>query len=315
MCLSEIAVKSDEEPKFSDFNSIKVDDKKMFQSYIDRFQPLSCEYNFANVYCWQEPYNTSWRIYKERLVIYNEVNKFSFLPLGEEMTPKELVFFSLDMEKKGLGTDIGVVPSQYLEKYPEIELFYTITDERGCAEYLYSVEALCDLKGAKLHKKKNLISQFHKQNPNSSIKLMSGKFITAAKVLSDEIFNGHERFLSGIEDEHMALIKAFDEFEEVGLEGLVLLVGNDLVAFSIFSPLTPDTYDIHFEKSCYHFKGAAQVINHETAKYLREKCKYLNREQDLGIQGLRQAKMSYDPETLLKGHRLVFKGYRPSLCQ
>jgi hypothetical protein len=307
MCLARTAFNTDEKSAFSDFNHIRVDDKKLIQTYIDQFQPVSCEYSFGNVYCWQEPYDTFWGIYKERLIFYDGASSCSFFPLGEEMTPKELVSFSLYMEEKGLGADIGVVPSEYLEKYPEIDQSYTIVDERDSAEYIYSVEALCDLKGTKLHKKKNLVSQFHRKYPDCVVKPMAGELKNQARNLADEIFNGHERFLNGIESEHIALMTAFDDLEKIGLEGLVLMVGNDLVAFSIFSRLNQNTYDIHYEKSCHRFKGASQVINHETAKYLRGKCQFLNREQDLGIKGLRQAKISYDPETLFAVHTLVFK--------
>ncbi len=87
MCMVKTDPKIDEERKFYNLNSIEVDDKKLIQSYSDKFQPLSCEYSFANIYCWQEPYNTSWSIYKERLVIYDDVRRCSFLPLGKEMTP------------------------------------------------------------------------------------------------------------------------------------------------------------------------------------------------------------------------------------
>ncbi|MBT3175437.1 MAG: DUF2156 domain-containing protein [Desulfobacula sp.] len=307
MCVFSKVPESDEELKFFNFKSIEVSDRKIIQSYIDKFQPQSCEYSFANIYSWQDAYNTTWKIYKQRLVIYDNVNRHFFMPLGKEMTPKKLFLFSQDMRENGLGTDIGVVSPQYLEKYPEIEQFYTIVDQRDFAEYLYSVEALCELKGTRLHKKKNLISQFHRKYTNSAVRMLSGELIKKAKTLADEIFNGHERFLKGIENEQMALIKALNDFEKIGLEGMALIIGNDLVAFSIFSPLNHDTYDIHYEKSCHQFKGAAQVINHETSKYLREKCRYLNREQDLGIKGLRQAKISYDPESLIEVHSLVFK--------
>lgn len=305
MCTKTV-LEYDKKRELSVFNSIGLNDKKRIQCYFDKFQPISCEYNFANIYCWQEPYETSWSIYKKRLVIYDGASKCSFLPLGNEMTPGELACFSMDMKKKGMGPDIGVVPSEYIKKYPEIEKFYTIVDERDSAEYIYSVEALCDLKGTRLHKKKNLISQFHRKYPDSSVKKMSGELTKEAKNLADEIFNGHERFLIGIENEHIALMKAFYDFEEIGFEGLVLIVEGDLVAFSIFSPLNHTTYDIHFEKSCHHIKGAAQVINQETAKYLKGKCLYVNREQDLGIRGLRQAKLSYEPERLHMVHTLIF---------
>ncbi len=306
MCEAKIPLGIDESQNFPRFKSIEMEDRKLIQNYIDKFEPLSCEYNFANLYCWQEPYNTSWSIYKNRIVIYDDVNCCSYLPLGKELTSKELVLFSIDMKRNGMGANVGVVPSKYLKKHPVNKQFYTIIDERDSAEYLYSVEALCDLKGAKLHKKKNLISQFHRKYTNSTIKPLSTNFKSEVKTLADEIYNSHERFLNGIENEHTALLKALEDFEEIGLEGLVVLVGNDLVAFSIFSPMTNDTYDIHFEKSCHQFKGAAQIINHETAKHLRGKCKFLNREQDLGIKGLRQAKMSYEPANLFDVHTLIF---------
>ena len=307
MFSAETAQMTEHESNFSNFKSIHLNDKKIIQGYADKFKPLSCEYSFANIYCWQETYHNIWSIYDSRLVIYDSGNRFSFLPLGKEMTPKELFYFSLDMKKRGLGTKIGIVPLQYLEKYPEIKQFYHVIKERNSAEYIYSVKNLTDLKGPKLHKKRNLISQFRRAYPDYSVKRMSGKFKEKAKTLADEIYNSHERFLPGIENEQIALMKAFDDFEEIGLEGLVLTLGNDLTAFSIFSPLNHDTYDIHFEKSCYKFKGVAQAINHETAKYLKGKCKYLNREQDLGIQGLRQAKMSYEPEILFMVYTLVLK--------
>ncbi len=300
-------LKNNEIPELSNFNSIEMDDRKITQKYCDDFQPLSCEYSFANIYCWQEPCNMSWSIYNKRLMIYDGSNKCTFFPLGKEMTPEALALFSLEMKNNAMGSNLGIVPSQYLEKYPEIEQFYMVTEERDSAEYIYSVDALCELKGSKLHKKKNLISQFKRKYPNYSVKMISGDLKNKAMKLADEIFNGHERFLNGIEDEHIALLKALDDFDGIGLQGLVLMLGNDMVAFSIFSRLTHNTYDIHFEKSCYKFKGAAQVINHETAKYLKGKCQYLNREQDLGIKGLRQSKMSYNPENLFKVHTLVLK--------
>lgn len=305
MCLAETVLKSEETLNLFEFKYVALSHKPIIQSYGEAFKPESCEYSFANLYCWQEPYNYAWSIYKERLVIYDGVNKCSFFPLGKALTPEELVVFSREMEKKGMGTDIGLISLDYLETYPETAQSFTIIEERDHAEYIYSVDALSELKGSKLHKKKNLISQFHRKYTNATAQPLTKSLIKKAVTLADEIYNGYERFLQGIEDEHIALMKALDGFSSIGLEGLALSVGDDLVAFSIFSPLNHNTYDIHFEKACYKFKGAAQVINHETAKYLMGKCQYLNREQDLGIQGLRQAKMSYEPERLLKVHTLV----------
>jgi hypothetical protein len=97
---------------------------------------------------------------------------------------------------------------------------------------------------------------------------------------------------------------AFDRFDALGLAGVMVTVGKEPVAFSVFNRLTRNTCDILFEKANMAFKGAAQVINQETARYLKDKCHYLNREQDLGVPGLRQAKLSYVPSALMIPHTL-----------
>jgi len=103
-----------------------------------------------------------------------------------------------------------------------------------------------------------------------------------------------------LQEEHAALKQALGIIHSSLMDGLAITIEGKVVAFSIFSRLTPSTYDIHFEKSDLSFKGSAQVINNETAKYLKDKCQYMNREQDLGIKGLRQAKLSWDPHIVFK---------------
>lgn len=308
MCVAQTVVDAGSKKNaFPNFSPVEDDDQPLIHRYIEKYQPQSCEYSFANLYCWKEQYDVSWTIYDGRMVIYDGVNQCSFFPLGKEMRPEELVQFSLEMKKGGRQPNIGIVPYDYIEKYSKITDFYTISEDRDSAEYIYSVDALCELKGSKLHKKKNLISQFKRKYPDFSIKPLAEDSIDKVRLLADQIYNSHERFLPGIENEHIALMSALDHFKDIGLKGLVLYAGDVLVGFSIFSRLNRDSFDIHFEKSCFFFKGAAQTINHATAEHLKKKCRYLNREQDLGIQGLRQAKKSYKPLRLLKMHHLILK--------
>ena len=96
-------------------------------------------------------------------------------------------------------------------------------------------------------------------------------------------------------------------YRELGLHGLSLLSGGNIEAFAIFSPINSDSWTVHFEKARSDCKGAAQVINQRTAQYLLGKCEYINREQDLGIPGLRQAKQSYLPDRMLKDFLLIPK--------
>jgi len=291
---------------FSKFNNFKLKDQELIQTYIDKFKPVSCEYNFANLFAWQDVNKMSWRLYQERLLIYNGIFQCAFMPLGEVFYPEELVVLSLNLKSAGLTPDICLVTSDYLEKFPEIENSYTIKEEREYAEYIYDVDSLCDLNGIKLHKKRNLISQFKRSYPDFEVRMLNGEYKYKSLKLAQDLLEMHKDISQTLDQEFHAIQTSFDYFDKLGLEGLVLTLGSKVVAFSVFSKLNHSTYDIQFEKSDTDYKGAAQVINQETARYLKDKCLYLNREQDLGIKGLRQAKMSYDPVGLNTPYSLIF---------
>jgi hypothetical protein len=285
----------------------RLRDKALVQTYMDHFPFRSCEYNFSNLFCWQEIYKYSWFVHKERLVIYDGISNSMFMPLGPEFMPEELYDLSHLLIKMGLEPNINIVPRGYIDKYPDIERFYAIQEKRDHAEYIYRTDSLATLTGKKLHKKRNLIAQFRRYYPDYSVLPLKGIEIKAALKFARNLLEAKEKPSKDLTDESQAMGKAFEHFDSLGLEGIVLKADNRLVAFSVFSPLTHDTYNIQFEKSDIAFKGAAQVINQETAKYLMDKCMYVNREQDLGIKGLRRAKLSYGPDKLLIPHTLKFK--------
>ncbi|WP_299979337.1 phosphatidylglycerol lysyltransferase domain-containing protein [Desulfobacula sp.] len=292
--------------KFSKFNRFELNDRELIQTYIDTFKPFSCEYNFSNLYAWQDAYKLSWTLYQERLLIYDGLSQCAFMPLGEDFYPEELVILSLNLKNVGLTPEFSLLTSDYLKKFPEIGNYYIVKEERDHSEYIYDVASLCELTGIKLHKKKNLISQFKRNNPNFEVHLLKGEYRQEALRLAQDQLNRSKKRSKTLDRESWAIEASFDHFEELRLEGLVITVGNKVAAFSVFSEMNHLTYDIQFEKSDIDFKGAAQVINQETAKYLKDKCQYLNREQDLGIKGLRQAKMSYDPVKLITPYSLIF---------
>lgn len=115
-----------------------------------------------------------------------------------------------------------------------------------------------------------------------------------------------------IREEQLVIEKAFKYFDRIPLEGIAIyIVDNNesaLDSFSVYSRLNRDVYTIHFGEVNYSYPGAAQIINWETAKVLKDKCSYVNREQDLGIPGLRQTKLSYEPELIYPSIFLSFKG-------
>ena len=305
MYMPEAVLHTHPKTQFPKFNRFELKDKALVNAYVKRVDPESCEYNFSNLFAWQEVYDLCFTLYQGRLLIYDGISRCAFMPLGNDFFPEELVVLALQLKSLGIEASFGLVTPDYLKKYPDIEAYFTVKEERDYAEYLYEVKSLCDLTGEKLHKKKNLISQFKRSYPDYQVHGIKGEFKTRCYSFAKELLDSHEKGSEDLVEELFAIETSFRYFDELGLEGLAVTVGERLVAFSVFSRLNRSTYDIQFEKFDVGFKGAAQVINHETAKYLQDVCRYVNREQDLGIQGLRQAKLSYEPVKLFTPYSLV----------
>ena len=96
-----------------------------------------------------------------------------------------------------------------------------------------------------------------------------------------------------------AIKNAFKYWDKLPLGGIKILIDGEIVAWSVFSPQTDNMVTVHFEKFDPAIKGCAQVINWETVKLIKDRYRYINREQDMGIEGLRQAKRSYKPEFMV----------------
>jgi len=285
----------------------ELEHHSLLQDFLDRFSVQSCEYNFVNLFCWQQVYNFSWFIHKKRFFIYDGVSNCLFMPLGKPFLPEQLFIMSNHLMDQGLSPNICLTSKSYIDSHPGISQFYLVQEDRDAAEYIYATQSLVQLQGSKLHKKRNLISQFKRRYPDYRIQPVGEKELPLIKGFAQDLLSVREPVTKELKEEFSAVEKAVQHWEKLGLEGLVLTVDDNIAAFCVFSRLNQDTYNIHFEKSNIAFKGSAQVINQETARFLWEKCQYLNREQDLGIPGLRQAKLSYDPHSLLIPYTLKFK--------
>jgi len=282
--------------------------RSMVLDLLSKTPHPSCEYNFVNLFCWEGLYQYSRFNHEGRLVIHDGVDHIMFMPLGPAMDPESLHALSLIALDMGLSPDIGLATQEYIDQFPNLNQYYTITQDRDAAEYIYLVENLADLRGTKLHKKKNLISQFSRKYPDYRVLPITNENKSEVKGFAKDLLGVSDPIPKSLVEEFSAMEKAFNHWDELGLEGVLVVVEDKIAAFSVFSPMNQDTFNIHFEKSNLAFKGAAQVINRETAKFLKDRTRYINREQDLGIPGLRQAKLSYEPRHLFIPYILKFKG-------
>jgi len=295
------------ELSLASFQDIKIFDGQTLDKALSPSNKMLSNYNFSNLYIWGEIYKSRWKFYKERLVLYDGADDFISSPIGEPFTPKELAEISDNFIGQGKSGRFMFVEPEYIEKNKDIADFFSLEIDEDYADYIYKTQKLVELKGKKLHKKKNLVSQFLRNNPIYNVNKLEKKYSEECFKLAEKWCKDRNCEKMGFKHEKSALGRALDKFDELGLQGLIMFVKDKMIAFSIFSEQNKNTADIHFEKYDSELKGCEQVICWESAKYLLPRYEYLNREEDLGLEGLRQSKKSYEPEFILKTYKLYRK--------
>lgn len=215
----------------------------------------------------------------------------------------------------------------YSEKYLNIkekfvENGFIIEEDRDSANYIYETVKLSTLSGRKFHNKKNLVNQFIKNYKNFKLNNYLSKdvncdifkrcFELSAKWSENKIrdFNAikeHDKEINLIKKEFDILSKICEYFNKLDLILFTLEIDNKIVAFSICSVQNKDMINVHFEKYDINYVGSAQMINYLTANYFKDKYKFINREDDMGLENLRKAKLSYNPDILLIPYKFYKK--------
>ncbi len=264
-----------------------------------------CEFSFVNLSLWGRQRAA---FVDGMLVIFAQFDRravYTF-PLGQGELVPVLDAIIDDAKQRGIPCCISGLDKekcQLLEKlYPGKFRFHM---DRDTFDYVYNIDDLADLKGRKFQKKRNHINKFRMANPDWRVESITPANLDRVSELTDQWFLQKKRNDpdSDLHLERTALDRALADLSKWGLEGLMLLVEEKPVAFTLGSRLAEDCFDIHFEKALDTVDGAYPAINQAFAAYLRNKyptLRYLNREDDMGIEGLRKAKLSYCPAFMVE---------------
>lgn len=308
------------ELNIKNFKYFNIEDKDKLYPILSRLNYKLSDYSFTNLFIWSEQFGLKWSFYKDKIfIVYDSSRDYCTMLIDIDSYEYSDVSIYLkisdEMIRQGRSGNFYLVDLDFVDKNKEkfSHYFETSVDE-SFSDYVYNTKMLVDLKGPKLAKKKNLISQFQRNYPNYFVKTICKEDLVKCIELAEKWCKVASKCndLSFIQEE-LALKKAILYYNELNLDGLLLYSSSNkqdtdsMCAFTLFSKLNDNTADIHFEKSDIQIHGSAQVINWETAKYLANKYAHLNREQDLGVQGLRQAKKSYVPEFIYHSYILKRK--------
>ena len=282
------------------FQKIRAQNTPALRAHLEKHPRESCEYSFVNLSIWGRQ---EMAFVGDFLVLFSQFDRKSLypFPLGSGDVKPVLDALIADARHRGLLFRLGCMTKEncaLLESlYPGKFQFH---EDRDGFDYVYAISDLATLKGKRYQSKRNFVNRFWANHPNAQIYPLDGKWLEKTKKMLDIWFSKREQADPGADFqlEKRALERAFRRFSELALVGMVLVENEEVLAMTMGSFLKKDTFDIHFEKALDGVEGAYAVINQAFATHLQEKypcLAYLNREDDMGIPGLRQAKLSYHP--------------------
>ena len=295
------------------FRPIGLSDGPAVQQKVYTTECRNCDLNFMNLMSWRFLFHTEIAFYGEWLLFrFQYGGHLAYLPpIGEGDWNAILPDMIADANEQGEPFCLMGVCERSLQRLFEIMPGRFMSEfDRSFTDYVYLRESLAQLAGKKLQSKRNHIHRFVKENPDYEFQPLTSD--TFQECL-DLVRKWHERKgpVDGarltLEEEYSAMNFTFNHWGELAGLGGVLRVKGRLIAFTYGAPINYDTFDVCVEKADVDYEGAFTMINREFARSLPASYRYVNREEDLGIEGLRKAKMSYQPTLLLHKHivRLV----------
>lgn len=288
-----------------DFLPLEIDRKTEYDRYLMTCGNRGCEYSFANLYLWGRQKAA---VLEDQLVFFSQFNRKTvyLFPVGTGDRKAALDAIIHDARKRGIPcrlTGLLAEDCQLVERlYPGQFRFH---HDRDSYDYVYDINGLADLRGKRYQKKRNHLNRFLSAYSDCCAKPVADENVEEVRHMLEKWYALREAEDPSA-DFHMekaAIFKALDKRVALGMECFALYVNNTCVAMSMASPLSETVFDVHFEKALEKFEGVYAAINYFFSRYLREKygaIQYLNREDDMGIPGLRQAKLSYRPDYMIE---------------
>lgn len=287
------------------FKEISIDAKKELDPYFEMVDYEACEYCFTTLFMWQHVYKTHYHIDSDFAIIMAEYegNAFSIMPLAKKENLLKAVAYAINYLKdsgskvyfRGITSDVlALLKENYPGKFNYIE-------ERDLFDYVYDAESLRTLSGKKNQKKRNHLNYFLKEYQGQyEYKLLdSSNFSECINLMETwaEIKEDNNEFDDGMDDESEGVKKIFENYDTLKdkLKIAGVYIENKLQAFTIGELLNKNMSLVHIEKANQDIRGLYQFINQQFILNEFPDVDFVNREEDLGIEGLRKAKLSYHP--------------------
>ena len=289
------------------FKNFELKDKKLIESYAKPWNIGCSDLSFANLFIWGADGKMQYVIDDDVLYIklnFKSFPEFFWPPIpkkGSKHDYRELVFRAFEyLENKNIVPVIRNIWEPFKEiiekSCPELD----IEPAEIAWDYVYSREKLATLKGKKLHGKRNHINKFMQENPDWEYKKLVPSMYEDCIAVYDGWKESKDLSEDEFANERRSVVLALTNMEELGLTGGAILLGGKIKAFTVGERLNDDMQLIHIEKADSEINGLFPMINQQYVLHECADVQYINREEDMGVEGMRKAKRSYYPDFMVK---------------
>lgn len=293
-----------------DFKFPTVEDRKWMHPILSASGNMGSESAFGTLYLWSSTYYSEVCRYRDYMILYSGGHFHTYnMPIGGTGLPFDAIEAIIqDAKERGIPfrmwgiTQDGVAELQKM--YPGRFQFQL---DRDGSDYLYNAQDLIDLPGRRFHGKRNHLAQFTRTYNWSYEDISPANFADCVAVDREWRASREGNEEEGVAGETEAIEKAFRDYDALCLAGGLIRVEGKPVAFTVGEEIDSGTFLIHFEKALDGYNGLYAAINREFAARRLGSYRYINREEDMGIEGLRKAKLSYHPAALLQKYAVTLR--------
>jgi len=295
-----------------EFSEININDKALFDKYLKESNPQASERTFTNFFMWREYYKFRYAVIGDLLCVVsaNEKNApFAFAPIGacnDENFEEALSVLREYFRMNGWRFRFSRVTDKelpYFKKYVASERDISI--DRDNSDYVYLTRNLIELSGKKYDGKRNHIKRFRKQYEYEYVELGPGNVDECSRIMLEWCESRNCNCQRGEYCERYASMELLKNFGVLDVKGALIKVNGKFEAFTVGEMLNQDTAVIHIEKANSAIHGLYAFINQQFCEHEWHGTTYINREQDLGIEGIRKAKLSYNPVKMVDKYNIL----------
>lgn len=300
-------------PQFPAFRPIELSDREIITDILRGYQPVTSELTFTNLFIWRRHFDLQWSVHEDWLCIVGKEDlcpRFAMGPIGPPgRSGTTRLLLKWLKEHTGDSEPCIERADESLALEVSGEPGFLVEETREHFDYVYLTRDLIDLAGGAYRAKRNHINQFHRAVASYTYEELEERHAEECLALQERwcLLRRCEEDLN-LQGEWEATREILINHRSLGVSGAVIVIDSAVKGFTLGELLGDDMAVIHIEKADPDIPGLYQLINQQFCARRWSDVRFVNREQDLGIPGLRDAKLSYGPDHLVKKYRITLKG-------